>query len=57
MGRERPTVLGGANRQRFEDMAKKTPTVGMTDVVDPSLDTGVEFGEADQDAAHIHLSI
>ncbi len=45
--RDCSAVFGGADRQRFENVAAEAPAVGMADVVDPALDAGVQLGEAD----------
>ena len=40
-------VLGGADDQRLQDVPAQAPAVGVTNVVDPALDAGIELGEAD----------
>jgi hypothetical protein len=46
-GRQRPAMLGGTDRQRFQDPLPQPPAVGMADVGDPAADAGVQLGEAD----------
>lgn len=38
-----PAVFGGTDRQRLQDVAAQAPGVGMANVIDPTLDAGVEL--------------